>query len=76
MIADAAFDALPTAEQEKRLTRFAETALTAWADDWRPRRLIKYRENAVFEIATAPAAVPCCASTGPAITAIPRCDRN
>lgn len=44
------FDSLPAKTQEDRLTAFAVIALEQWDGDWRPVRLIKYRENAVFEV--------------------------
>lgn len=44
------FDSLPTKTQEDRLIAFAIIALGQWDGGWRPVRLIKYRENAVFEV--------------------------
>jgi Ser/Thr protein kinase RdoA (MazF antagonist) len=45
------FEQLSVAEQAARLHRLAEQALAAWTGGWRVVRLIKYRENAVFEVA-------------------------
>ena len=45
------FEALAVGEQSERLRSLAEAALTHWDGGWSVRRLIKYRENAVFEVA-------------------------
>ena len=45
------FEALSAGEQTERLARLADAALAQWPGGWSIRRLIKYRENAVFEIA-------------------------
>ena len=53
MTADSDFEALSIDEQTERLRHLAEDALTQWDGGWSIRRLIKYRENAVFEVAAA-----------------------
>ncbi len=44
------FEALSVEDQCARLRRLAEVALGQWTGGWRVVRLIKYRENAVFEV--------------------------
>ena len=51
MTVDCEFEALGAEQQSDRLRRLAEDALARWDGGWSIRRLIKYRENAVFEIA-------------------------
>ena len=45
------FEALSVGEQSERPGRLADAALAQWPGGWSIRRLIKYRENAVFELA-------------------------
>ena len=49
MSAAADFETLSVEEQTARLQRLGQQALDGWTGGWRILRLIKYRENAVFE---------------------------
>lgn len=47
------FYAAAVEEQARRLTSLARAALGRWSGDWGEPRLIKHRENAVFEVRAA-----------------------